>query len=216
MRDFDSQTLPQRVRVDEVPDADTMARRLVRVRRANSPQRRPDLAVLATRLLAAIDLEMIGQHDMRPIGDHETVGRNPLSLEFLDFVDQARRVDHDTGADHADAVGVEDSRGNQVQLEGALRGFDRVTCIAPAIGADHHVGTASERIGQLAFALVAPLSAHDDAGGHDVPPGDVSVSDAHRFVLALDPPCAGKLYPSRAGARLVGREAARTGLARPR
>ena len=54
-------------------------------------------------------------------------------------------------------AGVEDAGGDEVELEHALVGLDRVAGVGAAIGADHHVGVRGQGVGELALALRRPI-----------------------------------------------------------
>ena len=52
------------------------------------------------------------------------------------------RIDHHARADDGEARRVEDAGRDEVELEGALVGLDRVAGVGAAIGADDDVGVA--------------------------------------------------------------------------
>ena len=85
--------------------------------------------------------------------------------QAVDLTEQDARVDHDAVADHAGLVGIEDPRGDQVELELLAVADDRVAGVVAALEADDRVRALGEQVGDLALALIAPLGAHDhDAG----------------------------------------------------
>src|SRR4029453_18506584 len=67
----------------------------------------------------------------------------------------------------AGLAGIEDPRGDQVQLEGLTVADNRVAGVVAALKADHDVGPLREQVGDLALPLVAPLGADYDDSGHD-------------------------------------------------
>ena len=62
--------------------------------------------------------------------------------------------------------GIEDPRGHQVELELAALVDDRVTGVVPALEADDEVRLLRQEVGDLSFALVAPLRADDRSDRH--------------------------------------------------
>jgi hypothetical protein len=95
-------------------------------------------------------------------------GHAPLG-EPVDLVEQHLRVDHDTVADDRDTPGREHARRQQVQrVLTAVRRHHGVPGVVAALVTDHVVDPLAEQVGNLAFALVAPLGAdeHDRWHGH--------------------------------------------------
>ena len=87
----------------------------------------------------------------------------------LDLAEEDVRVDHDAVADHAGLAGVQDARGDEVELELLAVAHDRVAGVVAALVADDHVGLLGEQVGDLALALVAPLGADHDRPRHGSP-----------------------------------------------
>jgi hypothetical protein len=129
----------ERVRFDEVRHPESQPRGLVRIGRSNSAQRRADFRFLETGLLHAIQLDVIGQDDVRPGRDLKAISLNALAVEKIELVQEADRIEHDAGADDALALGIEDAGRHQVHLERAPVGGHRMTGVAATVGADHHV-----------------------------------------------------------------------------
>ena len=63
-------------------------------------------------------------------------------------------------------AGVEDARGDQVELELLAVAHDRVAGVVAALEADHEVGPLGEQVGDLPLPLVAPLGADYDYSRH--------------------------------------------------
>ena len=92
--------------------------------------------------------------------------RKQVDIEVVHLAEDELRVEDDACADDAEAVRIEDSGRDKVQLEDAQIGLDSVPRVGAAIGADHDFRAGREGIGQFAFPLVSPLTSHDDCGGH--------------------------------------------------
>ena len=70
--------------------------------------------------------------------------------------------------DRRDARG-QDAGGQQVQRVLLVADDDGVAGVVAAVELDDVVDAAAEQVGRLALALVAPLGADDDDGGHGCP-----------------------------------------------
>ena len=93
--------------------------------------------------------------------------RRPLTfdaaaLQAGDLVGDDLRIDDHAVADHAELVGVEDPRRDQVELVDLVAADDRVAGVVAALIADHDVGPLGEQVGDLSLPLVAPLGADND------------------------------------------------------
>ena len=54
-----------------------------------------------------------------------------------------------------------------MQLEHTIVNNNRVACIHTTLIADHHIGGAAQKIGDLSFSLVTPLRSDDDNVGQE-------------------------------------------------
>lgn len=89
-----------------------------------------------------------------------------MLLEGLQFLEEARDVDDAAAADNIDAAGVDEARGQDVEVIGDAVGNDGVSSIVTALGAAADLGFVGEDVGELALAFVAPLGAEDNGDGH--------------------------------------------------
>ena len=90
----------------------------------------------------------------------------PRPFEVVDLAQQHPRVDDDAVADHAGLVLVEDSRGDQVELELLAVADDRVAGVVAALEAHDRGSPLGEQVDDLPLALVAPLGADYDHAWH--------------------------------------------------
>ena len=87
-------------------------------------------------------------------------------LEAVDLLEQHLEVDHDAVADDRDAAGAQDAAGQQVQGVLLVADDDRVAGVVAAVELHDVVDPATQEVGGLALALVAPLGSDDDDCGH--------------------------------------------------
>ena len=97
-------------------------------------------------------------------------GVDAALLESVDLVEQHLEVDHDTVADDRDAAGAEDAAGQQVQGVLLVADHDGVAGVVAAVELHDVVDPATEQVGGLAFALVAPLGPDDHNCRHGIAP----------------------------------------------
>ena len=102
----------------------------------------------------------VGRGGQLQAGDIDVVGDEHVQLteHHLGIHDRA-------GTDQADRVRIEDSGGDQMQLQHPVVHDDRVACIHTTLVANDHIGGAAEEIGDLSFSFVTPLSSDDDNVG---------------------------------------------------
>ena len=109
---------------------------------------------------------MPGHEHVRTIGHAELRRRDAVTLEIGELLAQDRQIDDRAGPDDAERVWIEDARRHEMQLECAVLVDDGVTGVVPALVADDHIRLLREEVGDLAFALVAPLGTDDGRHGH--------------------------------------------------
>ncbi len=95
--------------IEQIFEAQSHARHLVFVGRADSESSSADSALARPRLARAIDREMIRHHHVRFVTDLEqaVVGKMAAALEVRDFAKQRDWVDHQPVADHTSLAGME-------------------------------------------------------------------------------------------------------------
>jgi hypothetical protein len=94
------------------------------------------------------------------------VGLEAVLLERLELLEEARDVDDAAAADDVDAVGVDKTGGQDVEVVGDAVGDDGVAGVVTALGAAADLRLVGEDVGELALAFVAPLGAEDNRDGH--------------------------------------------------
>ena len=109
------------------------------------------------------------RHDQVRVGADPQAGEvDALGAQLVQLAGQHLRVDHDAVADRAQLARVEDPGRDQVELPVHAVAHDGVPGVVAALEADHEVRLLREEVDDLAFALVAPLGAHDHDSGHVV------------------------------------------------
>jgi hypothetical protein len=126
------------------------------------------MAALAQR----VELPVEREDQAHVFGDAEIVAgdRYPLVRKSGDLVDERMRIEDDAVADHRKLAGTHHPGGQQRELVHGSPDDERMTGIVAALKAHDHVRLLGEPIDDLAFALVAPLGAHDDRVRHRRPP----------------------------------------------
>ena len=87
--------------------------------------------------------------------------RHAAGLQLPQFLHEFGDIQRHAVADDVGGVGIEDSGGELVQGEFTVVADDGVPGVGAALKADDYVGCFREHIGNLAFALVAPVGADD-------------------------------------------------------
>lgn len=82
-----------------------------------------------------------------------------MSPKPLHLGDQDLWIYHDPVADRTGLSRVEDSRGDQVELEDLPVTDDGVAGVVSALEADHDIGSLGEQVRDLPLSFVTPLGA---------------------------------------------------------
>ena len=161
-----SDLLLQDAEVEEVLDADTDARRLVCVSRANAATRRADLQRTEADLVLRVEQAVPGHDHVRIHRDAQTSRRAPTRLERVELSTEHLGINYNAVAEDANLVGLEDAAGQQMELEGLIAMHDRVARIVATLVARHDLESLSEQVDDLAFALIAPLGSNNHCSAH--------------------------------------------------
>ena len=111
--------------------------------------------------MRAVEVLVVGHDDVGIAGDLEALGGDALLGEHVDLLEQDLGVDDAAVSDHGEGALVHDAGGNLVQGELLAVGDDGVTGVCAARITADHVKVAGDEVGDLALALVAPLSTHE-------------------------------------------------------
>ena len=104
--------------VQQIANANAVARHLVFVRRADAARSGADASRASGRLSGFFHLAVQRQDHMRAIADVQPPCHvDPGLLERIDLADQGRRIDHHSGTDHGVPSRPQDAARNQLQHE---------------------------------------------------------------------------------------------------
>ena len=143
-----------------------MAAHLVRIRRPHAHAGRAELLASALALVESVERDVPRQEKMRAVAHTKVRGRDTAALEIGELAAEEREVDDASGTEHAERIGIEDPAWHEVKLERAVLVDDRVTGVVAALESDDDIRLLRQEVGDLAFALVAPLSADDGGYRH--------------------------------------------------
>ena len=170
--------------VQQVLHADADARVLVHVARADAAAGGADLVLAELLLVGAVQQQVVRHDEVGVAADAQVVAADAAPAQGLDLAEEDVRVDDDAVADDAGLGLVEDARRDEVELELLAVPDDGVAGVVAALEARDHVGLLGQQVGDLAFALVAPLGADNDGTGHGgLPPSRLTASAALRVAL---------------------------------
>ena len=155
--------------VEHVLDAQAGAVHLVHVGRADAALGRADEVLAELLLVGAVEVLVVGHDDVRVAGDLEGVAGDALALEDVDLGEEDLGVDDAAVADHRVGALVHDAGGDLVKRQLVTVGDDGVSGIGAAGVAADDVEVAGDEVGDLALALVAPLSSHEHCSRHSHP-----------------------------------------------
>ncbi|CAB5032202.1 unannotated protein [freshwater metagenome] len=145
--------------VKHVLNANTEPQCLVGVTRADAAPRSSDLKLAEPRLAGLIKHQVVG-HDQVCVGaEAEVAYVNATFAQPVELPGQYTRVDDNAVADHAECVGVEDPRWDQVELPDVVAVDNCVAGIVAALEAGNDLRTLRQKIDDLPFSFIAPLGA---------------------------------------------------------
>ena len=156
--------------VGEVGDADRAPPDLVLIGRSNATAGGADLG-LASRLLAnQVEILMQRQDERGILGDQQALGADldALRAQLPDLGNQGPGIEHNAVADHRKLARPHDPRGKQRELVGDAVDHQGMARVVASLEPRDHIRPLREPVDDLAFALVAPLGAHDNHVSHDI------------------------------------------------
>lgn len=128
---------------------------------------RTNVSSTELNLLEAIHQLVHIEDNVCPVGDVYPVrGVQAVLVQRLQFLEEAGDVDNAAAADDVDAVGVHETRGEDVEVVCDSIGDDGVSGVVTTLRAAAQLRFVGEDVGELALAFVAPLGAEDDRRRH--------------------------------------------------
>ena len=157
----------EKLRIEQVGDADAAARGLVLVAGADAARSGADGDPALAAFRHFLHHAMGGKQHVRAIADAQIGGdRDAGRFQSIDLAQQRGGVDDQAVADHGLLPGTQNAARDQFQNELLFADENRVAGIVPALIARHDVELFREEIDDFAFTLVAPLGAEDDYVSH--------------------------------------------------
>ena len=160
------ESLAQDVDVQQVADANTDARRAVRVGRSDPALGGANRRAAGRGLARSVERHVVGHDHVRRVAEAQLVGRDPALAQPGHLLEQRPRVDHDARADHRGDVRMQHATRHEVELEHLFADDDGVAGVVAALVADDHRYAVGQQIGGLALAFVAPLEAANHRRRH--------------------------------------------------
>ncbi len=155
----------------EVADPHAAAADLVLVGGADAALGGADLAVAGRRLTEPVQQLVVGQDQVRALGDAEAPrGAHAARFEGVDLVDDGLGVDDRALADQAALPFVENAARHQVEDELLAADHQRVAGVRATGVAHHELGVWREQVDDLPLALISPLRSDNDQGRHSHSP----------------------------------------------
>src|SRR3979490_954863 len=106
---------------------------------------------------------MVRKNDLRAVRDEKVaVHFHARSAQGSNFLEEGQRINHHAIADHAGALGPQNTAGHELQDKLFPVDDDGVSGIVAAGVASHHRKGLSEHVDNLALALIAPLRSDND------------------------------------------------------
>ena len=161
------EAIAQQRLIEDVEDANAVALRLIGVGGANAPAGGADAPIAPLLFHRQVEQPVVWHGHVGRGSKPQTLNADAIGGQHVQLGQHHLRVDHRARADQTGGVWIENSRGDQVQLEHLVVDHDCVAGIDTTLIAHHHIGGAAQQIGDLALPLVAPLCTDDDNIGQE-------------------------------------------------
>ena len=169
--------LSEDLRIEQVLHPQADPHRPVGVGRADAAAGGAEAVLAEVALVQGIELLVVRQDQVRVARHLEPAAVDALGLEAIDLVEQHAGVDDHAVADDRHDVVVEHPARHELEGEGGAVDDERVPGVVATLVADDEPHLLREEIGDLPFALVTPLGADDDGGGHGGSAGEAGLRD---------------------------------------
>src|SRR6185437_3379687 len=150
----------QKIVVQQIDDPQAIASGFVLIVRADAAAGSADLLPSRRALSSQLNHAMVGEDDLRSIGNEElAVYVHAQIAELAYFAKKRHRVQHHSVADHRLAIGPENAAGHKLQNEFLPADDDSVPGVVPASVTRHHLEALGEHVHDFPLAFIAPLGA---------------------------------------------------------
>ncbi len=157
---------PEDLRVEEVLHPQPHAGRLVGVGGPDAPLGGAELGPPEAPFGEAVDLLVEREDQVRVAADPHPRHVDAASGEGVHLLQQDLGIDDHAVGDHRGDVRVEDAAREQLQGVGLAVDHERVAGVVAPLVPHHHGGLLGDEVGEATLALVTPLGADQDGGGH--------------------------------------------------
>ena len=155
--------------VEEIGDAKAPASHFVFVGGADAARSGADFYAAWSVFRAELHHAVVGQNDLCAVGDEEVaIDFYSRGAEGGDFFQEGDRVDDDSVADDADALGAQDAARDELKNKFLAVDDDGVSGVMAAGVTRDYGESFGEYVDNFPFALVAPLGSHDDRSSASV------------------------------------------------
>ena len=114
-----------------------------------------------------IEIDVVRHDDVSVTGNAQTIAGEAFALQHVHLFNENLRVDNATVADNRRDVIVHNARRNQMKRQLGIAVNNRVACVVSALITNNVIVVARNKVSDLAFALVAPLSAKENRAWHE-------------------------------------------------
>ena len=167
--DLGLQLFREELGLHQVGHAQTGARGLVAVGRADAALGRADFRVALPHLALFIERAVIRQDEVRAVADQQVpADLDPDLAQTVDLADERDRIDDDAVADHANFPRPQNAGRDQVQNIFLAAVDDGVSGVVAALAADDDIRLLGQDVDDFAFAFIAPLGADQNRVCHRV------------------------------------------------
>ena len=146
------------------PHADALG--LVHIGRADALLGGADVVAAARLLGERVQLKVPRQDAVAACVDIQLVYGYVLLDQSVDLTQNRLRIDNDARSDDVDAVRIQDTGRDQLQLVLFGAYHNGMACVVAALRTNNQIGLGREDINVLALAFVAPLSTKNNFTRH--------------------------------------------------
>ena len=147
--------------VVELVDLETDFGIFVREERSNTGMGGAESGLAETLLLVAVKVDMVGHDELSALRDQDFRFRNTGVGDLFDFLQETVSINCHAVAQDVDRARVADSGRKGVERKASVVVDNRMARVGTALKANDDVCVLGKHIGDLTFALVAPVCAYD-------------------------------------------------------
>ena len=162
----DLELLTEEVLVQHILHAQADTGHLVLIARTDAAPRGTDVVLAQQRLERTVQIHVVRHDDVRVAGDAQVLGRHAVVLEHIDLFENHLGVHDAAVSDNSLLICIHDARGDLMQAVFLVAHHDGVACVVATGVAHNAIKIACDKVDDLAFALVAPLTSDQHGRRH--------------------------------------------------